>query len=70
MDYKIKTRSNGNIEQCKASLTAMGYIQEYGIDYENICSNCSGSPICSLKCHNGAHKMESSIDGHNKCFSQ
>ena len=32
--YKIKTKSNGTIEQYKARLVAKRYAQEYEIDYE------------------------------------
>ena len=32
--YKIKTRSDGPIEQYKACLISKGFTQEYGIDYE------------------------------------
>jgi hypothetical protein len=32
--YKIKTKSDGTIEWYKTCLVAMGYAQEYGIDYE------------------------------------
>ena len=32
--YKIKTRSDGSLEHYKARLIANGFIQEYGIDYE------------------------------------
>ena len=32
--YKIKTRSDGPIEQYKACLIVKGFTQEYGIDYE------------------------------------
>jgi hypothetical protein len=32
--YKIKTNSDGSIEQCKARLIAKGYSQQYGMDYE------------------------------------
>ena len=32
--YKIKTRSNGTIDRYKACLVAMGFTQEYVIDYE------------------------------------
>lgn len=36
--YKIKLRENGTIEICKAKLVAKGYTQQYGIDFEEICS--------------------------------
>ena len=32
--YKIKTRSDGTVDCCKARLVARGFTQEYGIDYE------------------------------------
>ena len=32
--YKIKTNSNGSIEQYKAKLIAKGYFQQYGMDYK------------------------------------
>ena len=32
--FKIKTRSDGSIEQYKAYLVAKGFTKEYGIDYE------------------------------------
>uniref|UniRef100_A0A2N9HKY6 Uncharacterized protein n=1 Tax=Fagus sylvatica TaxID=28930 RepID=A0A2N9HKY6_FAGSY len=32
--FKIKTRSDGSIEQYKAYLVALGFTKEYGIDYE------------------------------------
>ena len=32
--YKIKTHSNGSIEQYKARLFAKSFTQEYEIDYE------------------------------------
>ena len=32
--YKIKTRSDGSIKRYKALLVAQGFIQQYGIDYE------------------------------------
>jgi len=32
--YKIKTNSDGSIEQYKARLVAKGYSQQYGMDYE------------------------------------
>ena len=32
--YKIKTQSNGTVDLYKACLVAMGFTQEYGIDYE------------------------------------
>ena len=32
--YKIKTNSDGSIEQYKAKLVAKGYSQQYGMDYE------------------------------------
>ena len=32
--YKIKTRSDGTADRYKTRLVAMGFTQEYGIDYE------------------------------------
>jgi len=32
--YKIKTNSDGSIEQYKVRLIAKGYSQQYGMDYE------------------------------------
>ena len=32
--YKIKTYSDGSIEQFKSRLVAKGYSQQYGMDYE------------------------------------
>ena len=32
--YKIKTRSDGTVDRYKAHLVAMGFTQEYEIDYE------------------------------------
>ena len=34
--YKIKTHSDGSIEQYKAHLVAKGFTLEYGINYEEI----------------------------------
>jgi hypothetical protein len=33
--YKIKTKSNGSVEQYRAHLLAKGFNLEYDIDYEN-----------------------------------
>jgi len=32
--YKIKTKSNGSVERCKARLVVKGCTQEYDMDYE------------------------------------
>jgi hypothetical protein len=32
--YKIKTNSNGSIEQYKVKLVAKRYFQQYGMDYD------------------------------------
>ena len=32
--YKIKTRSDGTVDCCKARLVSRGFTQEYEIDYE------------------------------------
>ncbi|KAF5939903.1 hypothetical protein HYC85_021070 [Camellia sinensis] len=34
--YKVKTHSDGSLEQYKARLVAKGFLQEYDIDYEEI----------------------------------
>ena len=47
--YKIKTKSDGTIEQYKARLVAKGYAQEYGIDYEETFAHVARiTSVCSL----------------------
>lgn len=36
--YKVKLKSNGSLERCKARLVAKWFNQKYGVDYEEIFS--------------------------------
>ena len=57
--YKIKTRSNGEIERYKAHLVALGSSQEYGIDYEKTFAPVARlTSVCSLLAIAASKKWE------------